>query len=177
MGQELTLRRFDKNLDVSVYLPDLVTWPAQTTDLITFTFSKAAGSVVSVHFWPWPEKQPVSFLYFDWFADILGFLLQHSPATPAFPGSVKGRPGFAPGPPVHWQGSVLAVDWVIAGVLAVRQNALGHVRYVLKDQLKWLPLYGCYISQVTFFHTLFFKISTKTSACSPSPITNQKQVC
>lgn len=25
MGQELTLQRFDKNFDVSVYLPDLVT--------------------------------------------------------------------------------------------------------------------------------------------------------
>ncbi|XP_023378828.1 1-acyl-sn-glycerol-3-phosphate acyltransferase epsilon [Pteropus vampyrus] len=39
------------------------------------------------------------------------------------------------------------VDWIIADMLAVRQNALGHVRYVLKDGLKWLPLYGCYFSQ------------------------------
>ncbi|XP_008065268.1 1-acyl-sn-glycerol-3-phosphate acyltransferase epsilon isoform X2 [Carlito syrichta] len=39
------------------------------------------------------------------------------------------------------------VDWIVADMLAVRQNALGHVRYVLKDQLKWLPLYGCYFSQ------------------------------
>ncbi|CAN0469188.1 unnamed protein product [Rangifer tarandus platyrhynchus] len=39
------------------------------------------------------------------------------------------------------------VDWIIADILAVRQNALGHVRYVLKDGLKWLPLYGCYFSQ------------------------------
>ncbi|KAI5943817.1 1-acyl-sn-glycerol-3-phosphate acyltransferase epsilon isoform X1 [Manis javanica] len=50
------------------------------------------------------------------------------------------------------------VDWVIAGVLAVRQNALGHVRYVLKDQLKWLPLYGCYISQ---HGGIYVKRSTK----------------
>lgn len=39
------------------------------------------------------------------------------------------------------------VDWIIANILAIRQNALGHVRYVLKDGLKWLPLYGCYFSQ------------------------------
>ncbi|XP_005225981.1 1-acyl-sn-glycerol-3-phosphate acyltransferase epsilon [Bos indicus] len=39
------------------------------------------------------------------------------------------------------------VDWIIADILAVRQSALGHVRYVLKDGLKWLPLYGCYFSQ------------------------------
>lgn len=46
--------------------------------------------------------------------------------------------------------SVFAVDWIIVDILAVRQNALGHVRYVLKDGLKWLPLYGCYFSQVLF---------------------------
>uniref|UniRef100_A0A4W2BZM4 1-acylglycerol-3-phosphate O-acyltransferase 5 n=1 Tax=Bos indicus x Bos taurus TaxID=30522 RepID=A0A4W2BZM4_BOBOX len=40
------------------------------------------------------------------------------------------------------------VDWIIADILAVRQSALGHVRYVLKDGLKWLPLYGCYFSQM-----------------------------
>uniref|UniRef100_G3T859 1-acylglycerol-3-phosphate O-acyltransferase 5 n=1 Tax=Loxodonta africana TaxID=9785 RepID=G3T859_LOXAF len=39
------------------------------------------------------------------------------------------------------------VDWIIADILAIRQNALGHVRYVLKDGLKWLPLYGCYFSK------------------------------
>lgn len=33
-------------------------------------------------------------------------------------------------------------------MLAIRQSALGHVRYVLKDGLKWLPLYGWYFSQV-----------------------------
>ncbi|XP_030054807.1 1-acyl-sn-glycerol-3-phosphate acyltransferase epsilon isoform X2 [Microcaecilia unicolor] len=40
------------------------------------------------------------------------------------------------------------VDWIIADMLAVRQNALGHVRYVLKDGLKFLPLYGWYFSQM-----------------------------
>ncbi|XP_073911396.1 1-acyl-sn-glycerol-3-phosphate acyltransferase epsilon isoform X1 [Castor canadensis] len=39
------------------------------------------------------------------------------------------------------------VDWIVADILAVRQNALGHVRYVLKDGLKWLPLYGCYFAR------------------------------
>ncbi len=42
----------------------------------------------------------------------------------------------------------IVADWIIADMLAVRQNALGHVRYVLKDGLKWLPLYGWYFSQV-----------------------------
>ncbi|XP_063772754.1 1-acyl-sn-glycerol-3-phosphate acyltransferase epsilon isoform X3 [Pseudophryne corroboree] len=39
------------------------------------------------------------------------------------------------------------VDWIIANMMAVQQNALGHVRYVLKDGLKFLPLYGWYFSQ------------------------------
>lgn len=39
------------------------------------------------------------------------------------------------------------VDWIVADILAMRQNAVGHVRYVLKDRLKWLPLYGYYFSQ------------------------------
>ncbi|KAE8603336.1 hypothetical protein XENTR_v10014303 [Xenopus tropicalis] len=39
------------------------------------------------------------------------------------------------------------VDWIVADMLAVQQNALGHVRYVLKDGLKFLPLYGFYFSQ------------------------------
>lgn len=42
----------------------------------------------------------------------------------------------------------VVVDWIIADMLAIRQSALGHVRYVLKDGLKWLPLYGWYFSQV-----------------------------
>lgn len=44
----------------------------------------------------------------------------------------------------------IVADWVIADMLAIRQNALGHVRYVLKDGLKWLPLYGWYFSQVEY---------------------------
>lgn len=39
------------------------------------------------------------------------------------------------------------VDWIIADIMAAQQNALGHVRYVLKDGLKFLPLYGWYFSQ------------------------------
>ncbi|KAK2505724.1 hypothetical protein MC885_003566 [Smutsia gigantea] len=50
------------------------------------------------------------------------------------------------------------VDWIIADILAIRQNALGHVRYVLKDRLKWLPLYGYYISQ---HGGIYVKRSTK----------------
>ncbi|KAM9316926.1 1-acyl-sn-glycerol-3-phosphate acyltransferase epsilon [Gastrophryne carolinensis] len=39
------------------------------------------------------------------------------------------------------------VDWIIANMMAIQQKALGHVRYVLKDGLKYLPLYGFYFSQ------------------------------
>lgn len=39
------------------------------------------------------------------------------------------------------------VDWIVADILAMQQDAVGHVRYVLKEGLKWLPLYGYYFSQ------------------------------
>lgn len=54
--------------------------------------------------------------------------------------------------------AVSAVDWIVADILAMRQNAVGHVRYVLKDRLKWLPLYGYYFSQVTCFSAFFFDV-------------------
>jgi len=40
------------------------------------------------------------------------------------------------------------VDWVIANMLAIRQGSLGHVRYILKNDLKWIPFYGFYFEQV-----------------------------
>ena len=70
--------------------------------------------------------------------------------------SLVKRLCFCGGDHLGLTGSVFAVDWIIADILAIRQSALGHVRYVLKDGLKWLPLYGCYFSQVTFFHASFF---------------------
>uniref|UniRef100_A0A8C5MJI8 1-acylglycerol-3-phosphate O-acyltransferase 5 n=1 Tax=Leptobrachium leishanense TaxID=445787 RepID=A0A8C5MJI8_9ANUR len=39
------------------------------------------------------------------------------------------------------------VDWIIADIMAIQQNALGSVKYVLKDGLKFLPLYGWYFSE------------------------------
>jgi lysophosphatidate acyltransferase len=39
------------------------------------------------------------------------------------------------------------VDWMIADMLAVRQGSLGNIRYILKDGLKYLPLYGYYFRQ------------------------------
>lgn len=38
-------------------------------------------------------------------------------------------------------------DWLVADVLAVRQSSVGHIRYILKDVLKWVPLYGFYFRQ------------------------------
>ncbi|XP_060090962.1 1-acyl-sn-glycerol-3-phosphate acyltransferase epsilon isoform X2 [Heteronotia binoei] len=49
-------------------------------------------------------------------------------------------------------------DWIIAAMLAIRQNAVGHVRYVLKDGLKWFPLYGWYFYE---HGGIFVKRSTK----------------
>lgn len=40
------------------------------------------------------------------------------------------------------------VDWIIVDMLAIRQGSLGHIRYVLKNELKWIPLYGFYFQQV-----------------------------
>ncbi|CAF1093034.1 unnamed protein product [Adineta steineri] len=40
-----------------------------------------------------------------------------------------------------------SVDWIIANMLAIRQGSLGHIRYVLKNDLKWIPLYGFYFEQ------------------------------
>ncbi|CAF3600945.1 unnamed protein product [Rotaria sp. Silwood1] len=40
-----------------------------------------------------------------------------------------------------------SVDWIIANMLAIRQGSLGHIRYILKNELKWIPLYGFYFQQ------------------------------
>eukprot|EP00794_Sanderia_malayensis_P004673 gene4673-5282_t len=40
-----------------------------------------------------------------------------------------------------------SVDWVISDLLAIRQGALGSIRYVLKSGLRYLPLYGLYFAQ------------------------------
>ena len=42
----------------------------------------------------------------------------------------------------------IAVDWIIADMLAVRQGSIGRIRYILKDGLKYFPLYGFYFRQV-----------------------------
>ncbi|XP_043242476.1 1-acyl-sn-glycerol-3-phosphate acyltransferase epsilon-like isoform X1 [Amphibalanus amphitrite] len=39
------------------------------------------------------------------------------------------------------------VDWVACNMVAVRQGSLGHLRFVMKDGLQWLPLYGHYFYQ------------------------------
>ncbi|KAK3698764.1 hypothetical protein QZH41_014517, partial [Actinostola sp. cb2023] len=39
------------------------------------------------------------------------------------------------------------VDWIVADLLAIRQGSLGSIRYVLKDGLRYLPLYGFYFGQ------------------------------
>ena len=44
----------------------------------------------------------------------------------------------------------LAVDWVISEVLCVKQGGHGgRARYILKDTLKYMPLYGWYLGYVS----------------------------
>lgn len=38
-------------------------------------------------------------------------------------------------------------DWLIADMLGARQGSLGRIRYILKDGLKYFPLYGFYFRQ------------------------------
>ncbi|XP_077991776.1 1-acyl-sn-glycerol-3-phosphate acyltransferase epsilon-like [Glandiceps talaboti] len=38
------------------------------------------------------------------------------------------------------------IDWIVSDMLAIRQGSLGHLRYVLKDGLKYFPLYGLYFA-------------------------------
>jgi len=44
---------------------------------------------------------------------------------------------------------VVTVDWMVADMLAIRQGSIGHLRYMLKDSLKYLPFYGAYFRQVS----------------------------
>ncbi|XP_052688152.1 1-acyl-sn-glycerol-3-phosphate acyltransferase epsilon-like [Crassostrea angulata] len=39
------------------------------------------------------------------------------------------------------------MDWVVANMVALQHKSLGHVRYVIKDGLKYFPLYGFYFKQ------------------------------
>lgn len=39
-------------------------------------------------------------------------------------------------------GRGIEVDWAVVNMLAVRQGTLGSVRYVLKSDLQYIPLYG-----------------------------------
>ncbi len=43
----------------------------------------------------------------------------------------------------------VAVDWVISELLCVKQGGGGRVRYILKDALKYVPLYGWYLGHVS----------------------------
>ena len=39
------------------------------------------------------------------------------------------------------------VDWAVVDMVAIRQESMGSVRYILKDSLKYLPLFGFYFPQ------------------------------
>lgn len=39
------------------------------------------------------------------------------------------------------------VDWAVVDMVAIRQGTLGYIRYILKDSLRYLPMYGFYFVQ------------------------------
>ncbi|XP_041359293.1 1-acyl-sn-glycerol-3-phosphate acyltransferase epsilon-like [Gigantopelta aegis] len=39
------------------------------------------------------------------------------------------------------------VDWLVCDMVAVRQGMLGNLRYILKDGLRYFPIYGFYLAQ------------------------------
>ena len=43
--------------------------------------------------------------------------------------------------------SVVA-DWVVMDMLGMENNQMGRLRYILKDELKYLPMFGLYFWQV-----------------------------
>lgn len=53
------------------------------------------------------------------------------------------------------------MDWIIGCSVALRRGALGRCRFIVKDGLKYFPLYGFYLSQ---HETLFIKRSGKFQA-------------
>jgi len=50
--------------------------------------------------------------------------------------------------------SDFSVDWVVADMLAERQGSIGHMRFILKDSLKFIPLYGSYFRQVSLIKVI-----------------------
>ncbi|UYV76991.1 hypothetical protein LAZ67_14002736, partial [Cordylochernes scorpioides] len=47
----------------------------------------------------------------------------------------------------HQSSTPGAVDWMVANILAERQGSLNNVRFVIKDSIRLLPLYGFYFDQ------------------------------
>lgn len=46
--------------------------------------------------------------------------------------------------------ALYAVDWILPEVLCLKQGGYGgRARYILKDSLKFLPLYGWYLGMVS----------------------------
>ncbi|XP_064642316.1 1-acyl-sn-glycerol-3-phosphate acyltransferase epsilon-like [Lineus longissimus] len=48
---------------------------------------------------------------------------------------------------VYMSNHQCTVDWIVADMVSVRQGSLGHLRYILKDGLRYFPLYGYYFEQ------------------------------
>jgi len=55
--------------------------------------------------------------------------------------------------------TIVIVDWIVSDFLAIRQGSLGRLRYILKNGLKYLPLYGFYFAQVAVFWQKSFSVA------------------
>lgn len=49
---------------------------------------------------------------------------------------------------------LFSVDWIVSDMLAVRQGCIGRLRYILKNELKMIPLYGFYFYEVNMVKML-----------------------
>ena len=49
------------------------------------------------------------------------------------------------------------MDWILAEILCLKQGGYGgRARYILKDALKYIPLYGWQLGEVSFHGNTFF---------------------
>jgi len=61
---------------------------------------------------------------------------------------------------------VFLVDWSLANFVAIRQNSIGQIRYVIKDLLKYIPFFGPYFMQVRILYFLLSLQGTMTFSFS-----------
>jgi lysophosphatidiate acyltransferase len=49
-------------------------------------------------------------------------------------------------------------DWLVSNMLAIRQGSLGHIRFIMKNGLKYFPIFGLYWQLVSKLNRKYFFI-------------------